>query len=148
MDCAVCNGTGSENIAMDGPPAHLPCSACGGLGKLDPAIPGNEGRCMRCGGVTRKQQVFNNCHRFKDDCIAHLRLAVKQLEPRAAFGDQCWQDQCENAYVEQSVLIRLRRLAENAPHSPNCDSSRRANTPAEMCTCWKTALATPTKEKP
>lgn len=53
------------------------------------------------------QNVFKDCHRHKDDCIAHLLLAIKQLEPRAAFGDQCYQDRCENAYVEQVVLKRV-----------------------------------------
>jgi len=61
-----------------------------------------------------KQITMNGCHRFKDDCIAHLRLAVKQLEPRAAFGDQCYQDRCENAYVEQSVMQRAIREARGA----------------------------------
>lgn len=36
-------------------------------------------RCMVCGGSMLKQNVLNGCHRMKDDCISHLRLAVKQL---------------------------------------------------------------------
>ncbi len=69
--------------------------------------------CIICGGLMIKQNVLNGCHRNKDDCIAHLRLAVKQLEPRAAFGDQCYQDRCENAYVEQSVMDRAVRSAKS-----------------------------------
>lgn len=38
--------------------------------------------------------------------VSNLQKAVSELEPRAAFGDQCWQDRCENAYVEQSVFKR------------------------------------------
>lgn len=61
-----------------------------------------------------------------------LNLAVKQLEPRAAFGDQCYQDRCENAYVEQSVMRRLE--AENATARkrlacPVCDG------PVNACDC-------------
>lgn len=39
-----------------------------------------DGRCMRCGGMTIKQNVLNNCHRHNDDCIAHLRLALRQSQ--------------------------------------------------------------------
>lgn len=35
---------------------------------------------------------------------AELEKKVLELEPRAFFGDQCYQDRCENAYVEQSVV--------------------------------------------
>ena len=41
--------------------------------------------------------------------INDLQRAVSELEPRAAFGDQCYQDRCENAYVEQSVADRERK---------------------------------------
>lgn len=41
------------------------------------------------------------------DEIERLTTIVSELEPRAAFGDQCWQDQCQNAYIEQSVVKRL-----------------------------------------
>jgi hypothetical protein len=44
--------------------------------------------------------------------IEGLKQRIAELEPRAAFGDQCYQDRCENAYVEQSVMQR--REAENA----------------------------------
>jgi len=40
----------------------------------------NQSRCMVCGGSMVKLNVLNNCHRHKDDCIAHLRLALKQLQ--------------------------------------------------------------------
>jgi hypothetical protein len=30
--------------------------------------------------------------------------AIRSLTDRAAFGDQCYQDRCENAYVEQTVM--------------------------------------------
>lgn len=36
----------------------------------------------------------------------HERI-LAELKPRYDFGDQCWQDRCENAYVEQSVVKRL-----------------------------------------
>jgi len=39
-----------------------------------------EARCMICGGLTIKQHVLDNCHRHKDDCIGHLRLALKQSQ--------------------------------------------------------------------
>lgn len=41
--------------------------------------------------------------------VAELERIVKELEPRAAFGDQCWQDQCEGALIEQTVVDRVRR---------------------------------------
>jgi hypothetical protein len=63
--------------------------------------------CLNCGGPIDKQLTFEGAHRYKDDCIAHLKRRVADLEPRAAFGDQCYQDRCENAYVEQSVLKRV-----------------------------------------
>ena len=63
--------------------------------------------CSTCGGPTYKQDLsIQGTHRYKDDCIAYLKLAISQLETRAAFGDQCYQDQCENAYIEQSVVDR------------------------------------------
>ena len=46
----------------------------------------NQSRCMICGGLTIKQFVLNNCHRHKDDCIAHLRLALKQMKSLAEAG--------------------------------------------------------------
>lgn len=33
--------------------------------------------CQRCGGSTKGQNVLDGIHRHKDDCIAHLRLALK-----------------------------------------------------------------------
>ena len=46
----------------------------------------NQSRCMVCGGLTIKQHTLNNCHRHKDDCIAHLRLALKQMQSLAEAG--------------------------------------------------------------
>lgn len=54
--------------------------------------------------IDRAIQQAVQAERAKDDCIAHLLRTVAELEPRAAFGDQCYQDRCENAYVEQSVV--------------------------------------------
>jgi hypothetical protein len=44
------------------------------------------------------------------------RLAdiLNSLERDAAFGRQCWQDRCENAYVEASVAKRLTAACEAA----------------------------------
>lgn len=44
---------------------------------------------------------------------------IRSLAHRAAFGDQCYQDRCENAYVEQAVMKKAvaecaRRCAEIA----------------------------------
>ena len=39
--------------------------------------------------------------------LAEEKKKVADLEKPAAFGWQCYQDRCENAYVEQSVVKRL-----------------------------------------
>ena len=39
--------------------------------------------------------------------LAAEQKKVADLEKPAAFGWQCYQDRCENAYVEQSVVKRL-----------------------------------------
>jgi hypothetical protein len=65
--------------------------------------------CQRCGGPTKDQNVFKGNHRHSPDCIAFLLKYISELEPRAAFGDQCYQDRCENAYVEQTIVKRLDR---------------------------------------
>lgn len=64
--------------------------------------------CQRCGGPTEGQNILRCDHRHFPDCIAFLKKGISELEPRAAFGDQCYQDRCENAYVEQSVLRRVK----------------------------------------
>lgn len=38
--------------------------------------------------------------------------AIRSLKQRAEFGDQCYQDRCENAYVEQSVMKKTVTEAE------------------------------------
>jgi hypothetical protein len=63
--------------------------------------------CTRCGGPTSGQHIFQGNHRHLPDCISFLKRYISELEPRAAFGDQCYQDRCENAYVEQSVVKRM-----------------------------------------
>jgi hypothetical protein len=67
--------------------------------------------CGRCGGGTAGQSTFRGDHRHFPDCIEFLKRRIAELEPRAAFGDQCYQDRCENAYVEQSVMQRALREA-------------------------------------
>lgn len=37
-------------------------------------------------------------------CLEKLVAEVERLRPHAEFGVQCYQDRCENAYVESSVL--------------------------------------------
>ena len=65
--------------------------------------------CQRCGGPTKGQNVFKSNHRHFPDCIVFLLKYISELEPRAAFGDQCYQDRCENAFVEQTIVKRLDR---------------------------------------
>ena len=60
--------------------------------------------CERCGGPTEGQNTLGDSHRHFPDCIAFLKRCLSELQPRAAFGDQCYQDRCENAYVEQSIV--------------------------------------------
>ena len=45
---------------------------------------------------------------FAARTLNELERAVKELTPRALFGDQCLQDDCENAYIRQTVLKRFR----------------------------------------
>jgi hypothetical protein len=70
-----------------------------------------EATCIVCEGPTLHQEVYNGAHRFKADCISYLQTCVKHLTERAAFGDQCYQDRCEGAFVEQSVMQRAVRSA-------------------------------------
>lgn len=79
------------------------------------------------------------------------RNAVASLEERAAFGDQCYQDRCENALIEASVVKRieacnqrlyaaLKRVewAQEEDHCPDCgawqgeDEQDRQHSPACM----------------
>ncbi len=46
--------------------------------------------------------------------LAELRKQISELEPRAAFGDQCWQDSCEGALVEATLLKAQTERAEKA----------------------------------
>ncbi len=45
------------------------------------------------------------CSRRED--ATTLCLILRSLEESAAFGQQCYQDRCENAYVEASVVKAL-----------------------------------------
>ena len=102
-------------------------------------------KCETCRGPMEGQNIFDGSHRHKDDCIAYLKRAVDSLTERAAFGDQCFQDRCENAYVEQSVrdaelaalraeIERLREaLRKYGHHEWNCPKSH--YTKAIVCLC-------------
>ena len=65
--------------------------------------------CTRCGGSTVQLLTLMGAHRNLQYCVAELKRQVAELTPRATFGDQCYQDRCENAFVEQSVVKRLER---------------------------------------
>lgn len=78
--------------------------------------------------------------------IDQLKKQVADMEPIAAFGHQCYQDQCENAYIEQSVvkrsleerekvIIRLRAAISGAPHGPFCQLL--VSSYQDPCNCWK-----------
>jgi predicted nuclease with TOPRIM domain len=41
------------------------------------------------------------------ELLAEYQQREAELLPRAKFGDDCYQDRCENAYVEFSVVKRL-----------------------------------------
>lgn len=56
-----------------------------------------EVRCMICGGLMIKQHVLNNCHRHKDDCIGHLKLAFQQVQSLALKREEI---QAEIAVLE------------------------------------------------
>jgi len=43
------------------------------------------------------------------DKIAALEAKVRELEPRAAFGDQCFQALAEGSLIEQTVVNRIRK---------------------------------------
>ena len=80
-----------------------------------------EVRCGRCGGPLAGLNVWHGNHRHLTDCIEFLKKVIGELEPRAAFGDQCYQDRCENAYVEQSVVKRLEDIIEEVINDvPDC----------------------------
>lgn len=51
-----------------------------------------------------EERVVSQARALKE-CYAEK----KQLQAHAKFGLDCYQDQCENAYVEQSVADRLRK---------------------------------------
>lgn len=46
------------------------------------------------------------------DDANNLVLILNSLEESSAFGQQCYQDRCENAYVEASVVKRLQSTAD------------------------------------
>lgn len=48
-----------------------------------------------------------------DSADAFVR-ALNSLQESSDFGQQCWQDQCENAYIEASVHKRVVRAAATA----------------------------------
>jgi hypothetical protein len=43
----------------------------------------------------------------RDAELERLRAEVESLKEPAAFGWQCYQDRCENAYIEASVVKRV-----------------------------------------
>ncbi len=79
-------------------------------------------RCRQCAENLQKQVADYEAEleRHSTDRVnqrkqvAELRKQISELEPRAAFGDQCWQDSCEGALVPSTLLKAQTERMEKA----------------------------------
>lgn len=75
----------------------------------------------RGGSHEELADAYERCAGKLDDILGDALNAIEALEESARFGEQCYQDRCENAYSPQSVvkemeaeIERLRNLNNRA----------------------------------
>ena len=101
-------------------------------------------------------------HEYEDDAIQsanerisalEAQLAVEKkkvadLEKPAAFGWQCYQDRCENAYIEQSVVRKMEAKLKAAREAlEKALEWRMAGEPDDYNRCVEESLAALDGEK-
>lgn len=68
--------------------------------------------------------AYERCANKLDDILGDALNEIKALEESSRFGEQCYQDRCENAYTPQTVVKRMQheidRLHEHLDDIARC----------------------------